>query len=401
MAIGIRSLTALQFRQMLRTQFKDRLVGNIVGVISFWIFECILYFIFKEKGVAVPPLAVVIISLSFMVTDIIFKLIYVHDNTVMDAYLKTRPVSQQKWDRFLTLSQFWKVENLVTPLLLAPIVFLYLSFVGALVLFFSIYLISVFNGFLVMLIKHRGHYQSEKMVKAIIIHTDKSSKGHHIFGIQFRSIIRSKRLRNSSIYLLALLYFQCVCYSFNPDGRMGVPFMAMWLFLSSMMLPQYGLAVESNFFSGIWTRPVPLWRLLRDKYLMGILTGTSGALLCLPLCLWNDMSVLTLFSLLLFLTGFVNLITLYDAFNSIPLDLFGKTFGNSQGRNFKFSQMLTVLGVMAACYLSFTYLSGWLSQVILSVLGLAGFYWHRPFFKWCERRFEKKKYEYMTKYSCK
>jgi hypothetical protein len=46
----------------------------------------------------------------------------------MDAFIKTRPIPQGSWDRFLTISQLWKPSNLALPFIMAPACFLFLPF---------------------------------------------------------------------------------------------------------------------------------------------------------------------------------------------------------------------------------------------------------------------------------
>ena len=148
---AIRILTRLRFRQFFRQKNKG-LIGKIVIVAYFWLLELLLFFILRDEGVTdMPPLLVSLILLSFIIPDFLFKLIFEHDQTVMDAFVKTRPISQSSWDRFLMLSQFWKSSNLTLPLSLVLACFLFLPFGWGLAVMLALYLFSVFGGFLVML----------------------------------------------------------------------------------------------------------------------------------------------------------------------------------------------------------------------------------------------------------
>ena len=125
MAVKIISLTKLQMRQFLNSKSKSKLYGDLFVVIYFWIIEFFLFSTLKKDGITeVPTLVAAIVAIGFTIPDLILKFIIERDNTVMDAFLKTRPVSQSQWEKFLVLSQFWKESNLVMPLALLPVCFL-------------------------------------------------------------------------------------------------------------------------------------------------------------------------------------------------------------------------------------------------------------------------------------
>ena len=149
MAINtIRILTRLRFRQFFRQKNKG-LVGKIIIVVYFWLLELLLFFMLRKEGITdFPPLLVAGICLGFIVPDFLLKLIFEHDQTVMDAFIRTRPISQSSWDRFLSVSQFWKASNLSMPLILAPACLLFMPFRWGLVTLLGLYLFSVFGGFL-------------------------------------------------------------------------------------------------------------------------------------------------------------------------------------------------------------------------------------------------------------
>ena len=47
----------------------------------------------------------------------------------------------------------------------------------------------------------------------------------------------------------------------------------------TLSLSQWGMSIESNFFSGIWAKPLPIRRLLKEKSLFSALFGSVAALL--------------------------------------------------------------------------------------------------------------------------
>ena len=396
-----RILARLRFRQFFRQKNKG-LMGKIVLLVYFWFLELLLFFMLRKEGITgFPPLLVAGICFSAIIPDALFKLIFLHDETVMDAFIKTRPVRQETWDRFLTLSQFWKSSNLAMPLIMAPACFLFLPFGKGLLLLLALYLLSVFGGFIVMLLKHRGNYQPENLVSPKKVRSFRQGSGHHVFGIQSRSFNRSKRLKTGLYVLWGVFLFNFITQgafeSFNRSAEIYLVFLLMY---PPIALPQFGLAVEANFFCGIWTKPLSLSRLLSEKYLFSALIGGVSMLVLLPFCLWFHIPLYVPLAYTLFAVGVGELFVMVDPYNCVPFDIFGKTFFNYQGASstWKGSIIFGSLLLMAVPIVLPRILPAWAAYPILGVLGLAGILLHRPFFRWVERKFLKNKYKYMEKY---
>ena len=404
MAINtIRILTRLRFRQFFRQKNKG-LVGKIIIVVYFWLLELLLFFMLRKEGITdFPPLLVAGICLGFIVPDFLFKLIFEHDQTVMDAFIRTRPISQSSWDRFLSVSQFWKASNLLMPLILAPACFLFMPFRWGLVTLLVLYLFSVFGGFLVMLFKHKGNYPLEKQVSAKAGRSFRQGSGHHVFGIQSRSFLRSKRLKNSVLVLTGVFFFQFISQGFAEIGRFDSVFLTFTILYAAIGLSQWGLSIEANSFCGIWTKPLPVHRLLEDKFLFSALLGGVTALVAIPFCYWFKIPLYAPLAYALFNAGVGILLIMIDAYKCMPFDLFGKTFFNYQGSSstFKGSAFLALFVVMIIPIVLPHILPEWAALLILAVIGLAGCVLYRPYFRWVERQFLKNRYHYMEKYLSK
>ena len=404
MAINtIRILSRLRFRQFFRQKNKG-LVGKIIIVVYFWLLELLLFFMLRKEGVTdFPPLLVAGICLGFIVPDFLFKLIFEHDQTVMDAFIRTRPISQSSWDRFLSLSQFWKASNLSMPLILAPACLLFMPFRWGLVTLLVLYLFSVFGGFLVMLFKHKGNYPLEKQVSAKAGRSFRQGSGHHVFGIQSRSFLRSKRLKTSVLVLTGVFFFQFISQGFAEIGRFDSVFLTFTILYAAVGLSQWGLSIEANFFCGIWTRPIPVHRLLEDKFLFSAFLGGVTALIAIPFCYWFKIPLYAPLAYALFNAGVGILLIMIDAYKCMPFDLFGKTFFNYQGSSstFKGSAFLALFVVMIIPIVLPHILPEWAALLILAVIGLAGCVLYRPYFRWVERQFLKNRYQYMEKYLSK
>ena len=404
MAINtIRILTRLRFRQFFRQKNKG-LVGKIIIVVYFWLLELLLFFMLRKEGITgFPPLLVAGICLGFIVPDFLFKLIFEHDQTVMDAFIRTRPISQSSWDRFLSVSQFWKASNLSMPLILAPACLLFMPFRWGLVTLLVLYLFSVFGGFLVMLFKHKGNYPLEKQVSAKAGRSFRTGSGHHVFGIQSRSFLRSKRLKTSVFVLTGVFFFQFISQGFAEIGRFDSVFLTFTILYAAIGLSQWGLSIEANFFCGIWTKPIPVHRLLEDKFLFSALLGGVTALVAIPFCYWFKIPLYAPLAYALFNAGVGILLIMIDAYKCMPFDLFGKTFFNYQGSSstFKGSAFLALFVVMIIPIVLPHLLPEWAALLILAVIGLAGCVLYRPYFRWVERQFLKNRYHYMEKYLSK
>lgn len=406
-SLSLKSLIRLQKRQFSAGKKKRDLIGPIVMLVYFWVLEIVLYFLLREKDVSVPVYVAVATCLAMTVPDFLFKLIFVRDQTVMDAFLKTRPILQKQWNRFLTVSQCWKLSNLIMPAIMLPACFLFLPFPTGVAVGIGLYVLSVLGGIVIMLLKRRGTYASEKGVSTASVRTFKPGRaGLAIFGLQSKSLLRSKRLKRAWLYMSIFFLLEFILYGSmgsvegGRDRFFGMFYLFGFFAIESVMLSQYGLGVEASYFGALWTRPVSISRILRDKFWLGAALGGIGLLITLPFCIWFHISLLVPVSYALYTAGFCGPLLLIDAYNCVPFDLFGKTFFNYQGAKgtYKASVMLGTLLLMGLGWGLPAILPGMPSCLIFSVLGILGFVFYRPFFGWVERKFLKDKYKYLEKY---
>ena len=404
---SLKSLIRLQRRQFSAGKKKRDLIGLIVLLIYFWVLEIVFYFLFKDKDVSVQTYTAVIVCLSMTVPDFLFKLIFIRDQTVMDAFLKTRPILQKQWNRFLTVSQCWKLSNLIMPAVMLPACILFLPFPTRLAVAAVLYVLSVLGGILVMLLKRRGTYASEKEVSTVAVRTFKPGRtGFAIFGLQSKSLLRSKRLKRAWLYMSIFFLLEFILYGSmgsvegGRDRFFGMFYLFGFFAIESVMLSQYGLGVEAGYFGALWTRPVTISRILRDKFWLSAVLGGIALLITLPFCIWFHISVFIPVAYALYTAGFCSPFLLIDAYNCTPFDLFGKTFFNYQGAKgtYKASVMLGTLLTLGLGWGLPALLPGTPSCLIFSVLGILGFIFHRPYFDWVEQKFLKDKYKYLEQY---
>ena len=400
--ISLKSLARLQFRQFFRNKNKSELLGFVFIIAYFWVVEIICYALIRDELGSLPAPILALSFLGAAVPDFLLKLVFVHDRTVQDAFLKTRPVLEDRWETFLLLSQSWMPSNLLMPLIMTPACFLFLPFGTGLFVLVLLYLLSVAGGLIIMFLKRRGDYASEKNTSAPSRRAIAADNRNGVFALQYKSLLRSRRLKTALLFLAAIFLFQFVSQVLS-NPRHGGLFLFYFILGPATISVQYGLGIEANSWGCFWTRPVAIARLLESKYWLCVCCGAIAALISIPFCLWLHVSLLDPLAYFLFSTGLGGLVCLVDAYKCCPFDLFGKTFFNYQGAagTFKASTLIGLLILIGIGTALPAALPGWPGQLILSGIGLAGFLLHKPFFRWVEQRFLRNKYLYLEKYLTK
>lgn len=402
-SLSLKSLIRLQKRQFSQKKGNLELVGPLILLVYFWAMEIMLYFLFKEQLQSLPPIIVPVVLVSVLISDFLLKIIMVRDHSVMDPFLKSRPVSRKQWNRFLALSQFWNFGNLVVPVIMLPLCLLFVPFPRGLAVWVALYLFSVFGGFLVMLLKRRGRYVPEKVVSKSSFRSAKLGRaGYAVFSLQSKSFLRSKRIRTSVLILTALSLFEVILTA-SEKTKIDEIWVFFFITYAAISLPQYGFGIEAGCFAGLWTRPISVKQLLVNKFWLSALLCGLAFLIIVPIFLLYGKPILLPIAYALFTSGFGCPLLLIDAYKATPFDLFGKAFFNYQGTAgmYRTSSLLGSILIMVLGICLPWRVPGWPSFLILSGLGLTGFLFHRPYFSWVERKFMKNKYKYLEAYQSK
>lgn len=396
----LKTLLRLFFRQFSKER-KREFIAIFVLVAYFWFIEI---FSILKTGAAekMSPSTAGTVLLVVLLLDFFLKLIQQHDNTVMDAFLKTRPIPQKLWNRFLRLSHCWEPLNLMFPLGLLPIWFFTLPFGRALLMFVASYLFSVAGGIVVMRLKRNGPYAPEK---AKVHKTHDSALTGRVrmgsVGLQVKALLRSKRLMVSGLLLSASFYLYFLARV--ADGRSSRDAMLLvFLCVFSSLATQYGFSMEARFFNGLWTKPFPVRRLLEDKYAFSGFLTVLGGLLALPVFLFYHIPLWVLWSRMIFVAGLAPLAFLVKPFVCVPYDPFNPAHFNSAGRTqgtFNVAALLSFILMALAIALIHAFLPSDTQEYLLTGLGVAGFLARKPFFAWVERCFLRERHLYMDKYN--
>lgn len=417
--LQMKTLFTIYFRQLWRNFQKGSLFGKVYLLGCLWMVEGGACFaILSDDTVSLvfrrlSPLFVAVIPMVFLLPDIIYRFFMTHEETAMDAFLRTRPVKEDVWDQFLWLSQFLHPENLILPALIIPIALIAMPIGWGLALLLSLYLVSVFDAIVVMEMRRGSPYAENKkqQVKAgegwlerLLNRFGLTAGQSAIFGLQLRSLLRSRRIQLPIIFFV--IYFAWFSYSqgFTPvergDNIVFNYFLFFALLLPSNMLSQYGFGIEANYFNGLWSRPLPLRRILDDKFRIYNVLTLLSSLVYLPACFMGMLSWFVLIGQVLFTIGVGNIYTLWPCFHCEPFDLMGKAFFNQQGSRSSFNAKtfgiifaLIGLNVPFAIFLEPMWFC--LYCLVLSIIGLS---LRRKFFDYLIRDFERKKYKYMERY---
>ena len=280
-----------------------------------------------------------IVASMMLLPDILSKLIFKTDSAIMDAYIKSRPISKRTWIYFISITNlfnFWTLAwalplsigcffvmpfgtAFVSALLLLSVSYINslavvalrtsqgwewkwativgwfmwwsLTFVHGLnlfgmswgihiTLFFVLTVIGITTG--IYYLQCLNSYDESKRKQETINKSHRSA-----FFIEMRPFLRGKRLRLILIFPVLLVAQAFWSASMGPDdgdasgSNLLLP---LAIIAPSVMVLQLTFALEGNYFDGLWTRPVSIAHLLFRKYYTAIpLTIGSFLLLYQPI----------------------------------------------------------------------------------------------------------------------
>ena len=396
--------------------------------------------------------SVPLLAAAIVVPDFLGKLLWKHDETVMDHYLKSRPIGERCWNRFLlaiNLLDFW---NWTMPLSLLPFCVLFLPLQTVAPAWLAIVAVSMVGGVAITALRRAKGWSGKWPVLLLMVYwaltaffyamvglllpwwayiggflllcggavavfyhylcslrryDEQQAKAGRLwlkgtaslFAMEYVSVLRSKRLRIA--VLVVPLVFVINCYTQQSAG-LNVMFYMMLVFavfMPSMMLGQWVFSIEGNYFDGLWTKPVSIETLLRNKYLFYALLNIPPTLLVLPLVWTAGLSPWVLSATWLFTAGLCNLLMLPTCLISSRIELFQSAFFNYQGASLSVNVyglivLVPVIGYCVALWL----LPTATAAAILAALGLAGVAIHRKVIGWLARKYELRRHECFERY---
>lgn len=221
-----------------------------------------------------------------------------------------------------------------------------------------------------------------------------------LWSIEWMQVMRSKRLRVSflslAIIFLINVYLQQLMPTMAEDFSLQVnPMLFFTIGFPSVVLAQWVLGVEANFFAGIWTRPWPVEDILCRKYIFFCIVCLLMALLCLPAVAF----MLSWLAALLFACGIFVLPFMATALFSSRMDMFASAFFNYQSANKQINVFSFILFIPCIIYFGAYFLLPvrW-ADLSLCCLGLLGIALHKCYIHWVARLWFSRRYEIMERW---
>lgn len=393
--------------------------------------------------------------------DLMMKLLWRRSPVEMDDYLRTRPVSPSDWALLILLDtklgfMQWMISlsmafvvalfigvgwgllmliltftcTLVNALLqncwrrapgnqwTLPLLFGYIAWtvlgwaiavstvVWAMVAVASALLILV-NG-ITCYVLHRYFVRMKNHNEEL--HTNASTTAHSLgdvslWSIEWTQILRSKRLRTSSLLMMVLFLLnvymqQSSATTLQNDFGLAVnPMLFFAIGFPSLMLAQWVLGIEANYFCGIWTKPWPVEGILRRKYYFFCALCVLMTALCLPAVVWLHLSALSLVATLFFSCGVLVLPFMATCLYSSRMDLFSSAFLSYQHGNRQLNIFSLVMFIPMIIYiLAYLFLPPLWANVLVACLGLVCFALHGVYIRWISGIWYRRRHEIMERW---
>ena len=439
-----------------RRNFKwGRFFGQLYFFVLYLIISVVATMVAYEEmeAEAETPMELVatFIAVIIIVPDFLNKLLMKHDETVMDHYLKSKPIPERDWFRFLLVHNLLDFWNWAMPVLLLPFCIVFLPWSSVLPAFLLIVAVSMVGGVAITAFRRArgwtnkwpvlvamGIWQIFALAYAMVgsfmpwgLHVagflllclgaatvffrylcdlrrykesqDKAGRillagASSLFSMEYVSVFRSKRLR---VGVLMFLIFVFNAYTQAING-LNVMFYMMLLFavyFPSMMLGQWVFGVEANYFDGLWTKPVDISEILRNKFWFYAVLNIFPTLLLIPLIWTADLSPGVLVATWLFTIGLGKLVMMPTCLISSRIELFQSAFFNYQGASLAINLygLIVLVPVVVYC-LGMWLMEPLVAAAVFGLTGIVGLCLHTLVIDRLVRAYKRRKYECFERY---
>ncbi len=417
--------------------WKDVFVGGYI-ILIYVVVGLSFYYGFTAEGGelfedGVPDTLGMGLVIGIMIPDIILKMIMKRDLTVMDDYIKARPLPERVWNRFLLFTNLVSFWNYVLPVFMLPVLIWLLDIPQTVVTFLMLWTYSIINGVFItcyrkstswmfkwplwlgwigMFMVQIGYMMffswmplwmlnigmfvlAAAIMGGLMVYlynlkiyneTKHKASRFHTFGrinllsLQYIGLMRAKRLRTMVLVITVIFFFDAYMMALMPDenGANGISvliYMVGAVLMPSVVLSQWTLGIEANYFQGLMTKPVSVKRLLATCYKFYLLVSMAAVVLAIPLVfICDDITVFTLLGAF-GMAAFVNLCNMPTCLFSSRLEIFSSAWFNMQGANAKinfFSIVLLIpIGLLAGVYYLWGEMAWCISSVALGMLSMA------------------------------
>jgi hypothetical protein len=438
-----------------RRNFKwGRFLGQAYFFVLFMIVSVTITFATRDNVGAegAAEIAIPFIAASIIIPDFLHKLLMKHDETVMDHYLKSKPIPERSWNRFLLITNLVNFWNWAIPVLLLPFCLIFLKWTVILPSFLLLLTVSMVGGVAITAFRRaKGWVNKWPVLVAIVVwaivafmysflaillpwgihvagffllcfgaiallydylcdlHRYDESQARasrlfltgssSLFSMEYIGVLRSKRLRVGVLILPLVFVFNS--YTQLPQGLGPMFYMMLMfaIFAPSMMLGQWVFGVEGNYFDGLWTKPVDIRTILKNKYWFFALLNILPTLFVLPI-IWVGGASPWLFPVTwLFTAGLANLSLMPTALISSRIEMFQSAFFNYQGASMAVNMYGFVVIIPMAIYVACLWLLPLTTaMIVLAVAGIVGFALHQVVINWIARKYELNRYKNFERY---
>ena len=371
------------------------------------------------------------IVVGMLLPDIFMKIIMKKDMTAMDDYVKSRPVPEKIWNRFLLVTNLLSFWNYVLPVLLIPVFIFLLSVPQTIICFFlfltyslidGIYItcyrkatdwmlkwplvlgwlgmyvlligyvviasffpawlaytglfvlaIAIFAGLIVYLCHLKIYNEQKRKVSRF-----RGFEHVSLFSLQYIGSMRAKRVRNMVLVITLVFLFDAYMYAFLPSEHVGglqnstIMYVVCAVIMPSVCLSQWTFGVEANFFQGLMTKPIKIEQMLRNCFYYYAVVSAVALVLVVPMLFLN--AGISVFSLIgaYCMAVFLSLFNLPTCLFSTRLEIFSNSMFNMQGANLKINlyaiAFLLPLGGLAAIYIYMGEMAWCITSVVLALV---------------------------------
>ncbi len=349
------------------------------------------------KGEDLPATLGAGIAIGMLIPDIIMKMVMKRDITAMDDYVKSRPIPEKIWNRFLLLTNMVSFWNYVLPVLMLP-VFIYLLPIGQVIAsFFLLLAFSYIDGIYITCYRKATEFMFKWplilgwigmfviligymiigsffpvwmiwvglffLVVAVVagltlylynlkIYNEQKRKVsrfrrfNHIslFSLQYIGTMRAKRIRNMVLLITAIFLFDSYVFAFIPAasaddelGRAGlvIVYIVGSVLLPSVVLSQWTFGIEANYFQGLMTKPVRVEQMLHNCFYFYVIVSAVALMFVIPFLFFDKGVDLMVLVGAFCMAVVINLFNLPTCLFSSRLEIFSTSMFSMQGANMK------------------------------------------------------------------
>ena len=437
-----------------RRNFKwGRFFGQAYFFALFMIISVIITFAtYEDIGAEGAESIVPFMAACIIIPDFLHKLLMKHDETVMDHYLKSKPIPERIWNRFLLVTNLVNFWNWVIPILLLPFCLVFLKWTAILPSFLLLLTVSMVGGVAITALRRAKGWTNKWPVLVAMavwalfafvysllafilpwgvhivgffllgfgavavfynylceLHRYDESQAKvdrlfltgstSLFSMEYIGVMRSKRLRVGVLVLPLIFVFNSYSQIGLEQNFIFYSMLMFAIFAPSMMLGQWVFGIEGNYFDGLWTKPVDIRTILKNKFWFFSLLNILPTLLVLPLVWIADLSPWLLPVTWLFTAGLANLTLMPTALISSRIEMFQSAFFNYQGASLAINLYgLAVIIPLAAYCACLSLLPLTTALIVLAAAGILGFALHHVVIGWITRKYEQNRYKNFERY---